>query len=119
MKIESKNNSVKLIVNLGSTPTFQTTQNGQRMAAFSACSIEPDPETGMNKRKWYTTICWDNLADVAKNHLSKGTRVMIYGRLVTRKWFDKKGNQREREQLIASNIVLLNTGRTPVNNIAA
>ncbi|HTL82520.1 MAG TPA: single-stranded DNA-binding protein [Bacteroidia bacterium] len=119
MKITAKQNNVKLVVNVGTHPTITDTKNGQRMAAFSACSIEPDPETGLTRRKWYTTICWGNLAEVAKNHLTKGKRVVIFGNIVVRKWHDKKGNIREREQLIATNIVLLNTGRTPVNTIAA
>src|SRR6266702_2909435 len=108
MKITPKAN-VKLVVNLGTNPTITDTKNGQRMAAFSACTIETDPSTGLNRRKWYTTICWGDLAEVAKNHLSKGKRVMIFGNIVVRKWQDKKGNAKEREQLIATNIVLMNT----------
>ena len=119
MKINAKENNVKLVVNLGTNPTITNTQNGQRMAAFAACTVTQDPQTGLYKRKWYDTVCWNHLADVAQNHLTKGKRVVIYGNVVIRKYTDKKGNAKQKEQLIATNIVLLNSGRTPIEQIAA
>jgi single-strand DNA-binding protein len=119
MKTQEQNNNVKLIVNLGTNPTVKQFPNGKKMARFSVASVEPAENGGPNEIKWYSVTSWGTLADVAQQHLQKGKRVMLIGHLVIRNWTDKKGNARSRREIIASNLVLLHSGRTPVANCAA
>lgn len=112
-------NNVKMIVNLGTNPTVKSLPNGKKVARFSVASVEPAEEGGKNKVKWYSVVSWGRVADVAEQHLQKGKRVMLVGHLVIRNWTDKKGLARSRREIVATNLVLLHSGRTPVANVAA
>jgi single-strand DNA-binding protein len=119
MKNENNASAVKMIVNLGTNPTVKCTLGGSKMARFSAACVEHDESSGKNKIKWYSVISWGKLADIAEKHLQKGKRVMLCGHLVIRSYTDKKGNIRSKREIVATDIVLLHNGRTPVVQMAA
>lgn len=114
-----QNSSIKMIVNLGTNPTVKSTANGKRIARFSAAAVEPDEASGKNKVKWYSVISWGQLADIAERHLHKGKRVLLCGQLVIKTHTDKKGIVRTKQEIVASDLILLHSGRTPVVNVAA
>lgn len=111
---DNKNNNVKMVVNLGTKPTIKTVTGGRKMARFSVAAIEPDGESGKKKVKWYNVISWGNVADMAERCLEKGKRVIVCGHLVEKKWLDKKGIERTRKEILATNFVLLNSGNKSV-----
>ncbi|MBI3509730.1 MAG: single-stranded DNA-binding protein [Bacteroidetes bacterium] len=114
-----KKNNVKLVVNLGTNPGLRHFKSGKRMAIFSVASVEPDPETKRNEVKWYSVIAWNNLADVAQKYLTKGKRVMVCGNHISKEWYDKKGILRHREEILATDLILLSTGKVPAVKLAA
>ena len=118
MNMQNKND-VRMIVNLGTNPTVRTTFSGQKVARFSAAAVEHDATTGKNKVKWYAVVSWGRVAEIAEMHLQKGKRVLLCGNLVIRHWTDKKGNARTKSEIVATDLVLLHSGRTPAANIAA
>jgi len=111
MNMNMQPNNVKMIVNLGTKPTVKTVSGGRRMARFSAAAIEPD-DTGKSKVKWYSVVSWGKVADMAGRCLEKGKRVMVCGHLITRTWTDKKGIQRTRHEIVATNLILLHSGKS-------
>lgn len=112
-----KNNSVKMIVNLGTKPTVKTVSGGRKMARFSAAVLETENETGPDgltrkkkKVKWYPVLSWGSVADMAGRCLEKGKRVMVCGYMTEKQWIDKKGVVRVRKEILATNFILLNSG---------
>jgi single-strand DNA-binding protein len=105
-----QNNNVKMVVNLGTKPTIKTVTGGRKMARFSVAALETDNEYGKKKIKWYNVISWGSVADMAERCLEKGKRVIVCGHLVEKKWTDKKGVERTRKEILATNFVLLNSG---------
>ncbi|CAN5861237.1 hypothetical protein BH11BAC7_BH11BAC7_35150 [soil metagenome] len=108
------NNNVKMIVNLGTKPTIKTVTGGRKMACFSVAAFETENESGKKKIKWYNVISWGSVADLAERCLEKGKRVIVCGHLVEKKWLDKKGIERVRKEILATNIVLLHAGNKNV-----
>ena len=102
-----QNTNVKMVVSLGTNPTVKSALNGKKVARFSVTALEPQPDTGGKKVKWYTVVSWDHLADLAERFLQKGKRVMLHGHLVTRSWTDRKGVVRTKQEIVATNLVLL------------
>jgi single-strand DNA-binding protein len=114
MKMSDKSNNVKMIVNLGTKPTIKTVSGGRKMARFSVAAIETEQESGKKKIKWYNVISWGSVADMAERCLEKGKRVIVCGYLTEKKWLDKKGVERTRQEILATNFVLLHSGNKNV-----
>ena len=106
-----KNNNVKMIVNLGTKPTIKTVSGGRKMARFSAAALEAETGTGKKKIKWYPVLSWGSVAEMAERCLEKGKRVMICGYMIEKQWLDKKGTVRTKKEILATNFILLNSGK--------
>src|ERR1044072_2706115 len=105
-----KNNHVKMYVCLGTQPVVRTTKNGKRVANFFATSTSSQNEN-IPSTKWFRVISWDQLADSAARHLHKGKRVMLMGNIITQQVKTRKGEIKTKEVIVASNIVLLDSGK--------
>jgi len=53
------------------------------------------------KTEWHEIVSWGPLAQRAENALKKGSLVFIEGKLTTRKWQDKEGNDRYTTEVVA------------------
>ena len=119
-----KNNHVKMYVCLGTQPVVKTTGNGKRMANFFAMNVTPNEAcfpAGQYRPsvKWFRVVSWDQVADSAARHLHKGKKVLLTGNVITQQFKTRKGKIRTKEVIVASEIVLLDSGRTPhVHNAA-
>lgn len=118
-----KSNYVKMYVCLGSQPVLKTMGNGKRMANFFATNVTPSavcpphmqPQTGT---KWFRVVSWDKVAESAGRHLYKGKKVLLVGNLLTQQFRTRKGKVLTKEVIVASDIVLLDPGKTPYKNAA-
>ncbi len=54
-------------------------------------------------------VTWNKLAEICNEHLRKGSRVYIEGRLQTRQWQDQDGQTRYRTEVIASDMIMLDS----------
>src|SRR5690606_903297 len=63
-----------------------------------------DKASGEKKEQteWHTVVMWNRLGEIAAEYLRKGSQVYIEGRLQTRKWQDKQGNDRYTTEVVAS-----------------
>ena len=113
-----KNNHVKMYVCLGTQPVVRTTSNGKRMANFFAMSASAKNEN-VPAAKWFRVISWDQLADSAGRHLHKGKKVLLMGNIITQQIRTRKGEIKKKEVIVASNIVLLDSGKAPHAHNAA
>jgi single-strand DNA-binding protein len=106
-------NKVILIGNLGKDPESRAMPNGKAVTNFSIATSESwrDKQTGEMKEQteWHNVVMFDRLAEIAKDYLRKGSKVYIEGRLRTRKWQDKAGQDRYTTEITANEMQLLDS----------
>ena len=103
-------NKVMLIGNLGKDPEVRYTGSGQAVAGFSLATSEKfKNKTGEweERTEWHNITLWGKLAEIAGEYLSKGKTVYIEGRLQTRKWQDKSGNDRYTTDIVGDKMQML------------
>ena len=103
-------NKVMLIGNLGKDPEVRFTASGQAVASFSLATSEKfKGKSGeMEERtEWHNITLWGKLAEIAGEYLSKGKTIYIEGRLQTRKWQDKSGNDRYTTDIVGDKMQML------------
>lgn len=98
-------NKVCLIGNLGRDPEIKSFANGGRIANVSLATSESwkDKATGERKERteWHSVAVQnDGLIGVVERYLRKGSKVYLEGKLQTRKWQDKDGNDRYTTEVV-------------------
>lgn len=104
-------NRVTLIGNLGRDPEVRRLENGAVVAKFSVATSENyrDKEgEWQSQTEWHDVVVWRNLAERAESQLSKGSLVYVDGKLATRNWQDKDGNNRRTTEVIGNYFRVLN-----------
>src|SRR6056297_3025356 len=98
-------NKVILAGNLTSDPEMRKTPSGQPVCNFSLATNRywTDQESGEKKQKteYHDIVAWRRLAEIASQYLSKGSLVLIEGRLQTRSWEDSNDNTRSKTEIVA------------------
>ena len=77
-------NKVMLIGNLGKDPEMRYTANGSAVTTFSLAvgrSFAGDGGDRREETEWFTVVTWTKLAEIVGQHLQKGRRVYVEGRL--------------------------------------
>ena len=91
-------NKVILVGNLGQDPEIRYTADGRPIANFSIATSETwnDKSSGERREKteWHRVVVFGKLAEICGEYLSKGRQVYIEGKLQTRKWQGKDGQDR-------------------------
>jgi single-strand DNA-binding protein len=104
-------NKVILIGNLGVDPEIKYTQGNVPVANLRIATSErwQDKSSGewQEKTEWHRVVAWRALAERAERFLRKGKQVYIEGRLETRKWQDRDGNDRYTTEIVARTLMLL------------
>lgn len=101
-----------LIGNLTRDPEVRTTPSGQTVTTFGVATnlVWTDANGQKQKRaEYHNIVAWRKLAEICGQYLKKGNKVYIEGRLQTRDWEDKEGNKRNRTEIIAENMIMLDT----------
>lgn len=104
-------NKVMLIGNLGKDPEVRYTTSGQAVATFNLATTDKykNKQSGEweEKTEWHRVTLWGKLAEIAGEYLAKGKTVYIEGRLQTRKWTDRDGNDRYTTEIVADRMQML------------
>ncbi len=103
-------NKAMIIGNLGSDPEVRYTQNETPVATFSVASTKRWKDSNGNKQEhteWHRIVAWGKLAEICGEHLHKGDKVFIEGKLRTRKWEDQDGITRYTTEIIARELEML------------
>jgi len=106
-------NKVMLIGNLVRDPELRYTPSGKPVTSFSLAAnrnwVSANGERH-DETEWFNVVAWGNLAEICNQHLSKGQKVYVEGRLQTRSWEDENGQKHFRTEVVASEMIIL-TGR--------
>lgn len=103
-------NKVILIGNLGADPEIRYTSNGTAVANFRIATTErwTNPNGEKEERtEWHRIVAFGKLGEICGEYLAKGKPVYIEGRLQTRNWEDRDGNQRTTTEIIATGMQML------------
>lgn len=104
-------NKVILVGNLGQDPEVRYTANGGAVANLTIATSESwtDKQSGQKNEKteWHRVVMFNRLGEIAGEYLKKGSQVYIEGKLQTRKWQDKAGQDRYTTEVVASEMQML------------
>ena len=104
-------NKVIIIGNLGGDPETRYMPSGSAVTYLAVATNESwkDKATGETKDRteWHKVAMFNRLAEIAAEYLRKGSQVYIEGKLRTRKWQDKNGQDRWTTEIIADEMQML------------
>lgn len=107
-------NKVIVLGNLGRDAELRYTPGGAPVATLNLATTETwnDKGTGSKQERteWHRIVLWGKTAEALSEYLTKGKQIYVEGRLQTRKWQDKDGNDKYSTEIRADRIVLLGGG---------
>lgn len=105
-------NRVQLIGNLTRDPELRYTPTGTAVCTFGlATNRQWVTEAGEKKEEveFHRIVAWQKLAELCAQLLTKGRKVYIEGRLQTRRWTAPDGTERVSHEIVASDMILLDS----------
>jgi single-strand DNA-binding protein len=104
-------NKVILVGNLGADPETRSMPSGMTVTNIRIATSESwkDKTSGAQQERteWHSIALFGRLGEIAAEYLRKGSQVFIEGKLRTRKWQDKQGNDRFTTEIVADNMQML------------
>lgn len=103
-------NKVILVGNVGKDPVVRYFDKGTAKASFPLATSETytnqQGETITNT-EWHNIVLWRALAEVAEKTVKKGSQVYIVGKIKTRSYVDKDGNNKYITEILADTMIVL------------
>ena len=104
-------NKVIIVGHLGKDPETRYMPNGDAVCNITVATSESwkDKASGEKREitEWHRVVFYRKLAEIAGQYLKKGSAVYIEGRIRTRKWQDKEGNDRYTTEVRVGNMQML------------
>ena len=104
-------NKVIIVGNLGADHDSRAMPSGNAVTNISVATSESwnDRDTGekQEKTEWHRVVFFNRLAEIAAQYLKTGSQVYVEGKLQTRKWEDKEGNERWTTEIVANQMQML------------
>ena len=103
-------NRAQIIGNTTRDPEMRSTNNGQSVANFSvATNMQWTDAQGQKQERteFHNIVAWGKLGEICGQYLAKGRKVYVEGRLQTREWETPEGQKRQRTEIVADNVILL------------
>jgi single-strand DNA-binding protein len=104
-------NKVLLIGNLGRDPETRYMPSGDSVTNVTIATTDTWKDKASGERReateWHRVVFFGRLAEIAAQYLKKGSQVYVEGRLQTRKWQDKDGNERYTTEIRADEMKML------------
>ena len=96
-------NKVILVGNLGRDPETRYTTGGDAVTNIRVATTDTWKDKNgekQEKTEWHTVVFFGRQAEIAGEYLKKGRQVYVEGRLQTRKWQDKEGQDRYSTEVV-------------------
>jgi len=103
-------NKVILIGHLGADPETRAMPSGTTVANIRMATTESFKDKSgewQERTEWHNVALFGRMGEVAGEYLRKGSQVYVEGRLRTRKWQDKQGNDRYTTEIVANDMQML------------
>ena len=108
--MNSLKNKVQLIGHLGAAPELKTLDNGNTLAKMRIATNETywnSKKEKVTDTQWHVVTAWGKTAEIAGKYLSKGSEVMIEGRLTHNEFTDKDGQKRYFTEVVVNELLML------------
>jgi len=105
-------NKVILVGNLGRDPETRYTTGGDAVTNIRLATTDVWKDKNGEKQErteWHNIVFYGRQAEIAGEYLKKGRQIYVEGRLQTRKWQDKEGQDRYTTEIIADRMQMLGT----------
>jgi len=102
-------NKAILVGRVASDPDMKTTPSGQNVCSFRLATNRVWTDASGSKQQktdFHNIVLWRRLAEIASQFLTKGSLVLIEGRIQNRSWDDKSGNKRYITEIIGERMQL-------------
>jgi len=103
-------NKAMIIGNLGRDPELRYTPNGQAVTQFTVAvnrNYRGADGEWQEDTEWFRVVAWGPVGERAAEHLRKGNKVYVEGRIQTRQWEDQSGQKRYTTELVADRVANL------------
>ena len=103
-------NKAMLIGNLGADPETRYMQDGTCVCNIRIATTERFKDRNgerQDRTEWHRVVLWGKLGEIANQYLHKGSQVYIEGKIETRKWQDRDGNDRYSTDIRAREMKML------------
>lgn len=104
-------NRALLIGNVGNDPEIRTlNNNNEKVASFRLATTERYKDRNgevKENTEWHQVTAWGKLADIVEKFVKKGSQLYVEGKITTRKWTDKDGNDRYSTEIRAEGLQIL------------
>jgi len=103
-------NKAILVGNLGKDPEVRYMPGGEAVANITLATTDTWKDksgTKQEKTEWHRVSFFGRQAEVVGEYLKKGSQVYIEGRIQTRKWQDKDGQDRYTTEIVADRMQML------------
>ena len=103
-------NRVTLVGNVGDTPRISQKDGEPFVANFPLATSESwkDNEGNeVNRTEWHRIVVWNKAAAIVQDHVKKGDRLYIEGKISTNSWEDKEGNKHYSTEIVCDNFLFL------------
>ncbi len=104
-------NKAIIVGRLGKDPEMRYMPNGDAVANVTVATSESwkDKQSGEKREttEWHRVVFFRKLAEIAGQYLKKGSQVYIEGKITTRKWQDKDGQERYTTEIVANDMTML------------
>ena len=97
-------NNVVIVGNVTRDPELRFIPSGTPVTSFGVAWNQRSSQGGEEKAHFFDVTCWRELAENVAESISKGSRVVVYGRLDYRSWESEKGAKRSAVQIVADEV---------------
>jgi len=103
-------NKVILVGNLGRDPETRYTTSGDAVTNIRLATTDTWKDKNGEKQErteWHNVVFYGRQAEIAGEYLKKGRQIYVEGRIQTRKWQDKEGQDRYTTEVVADRMQML------------
>lgn len=112
-------NTIIIMGRLTRDPELRRTGSGLAVASFCVAVDRdwPNKETGEKETDFIDCVAWRQTGEFVSKYFTKGSMIVVSGRLQIRSWVDKDGNKRKTAEIVADNVYFGESKKDkPTNN---
>ena len=112
-------NVVALMGRLVADPQLRQTATGKNVASFRvAVDRGRKDANGQNQADFFDIVAWDKSAEFICRYFQKGSMIAVEGRLQSRNYQDKSGNNRSAVEVVVNNVSFAGNKDAQSQNVA-
>ena len=110
-------NHIIIMGRLTRDPELRRTGSGLAVASFSVAVDRdyPNKDTGEKETDFINCVAWRQKGEFVSKYFSKGSMIVVSGRLQIRNWTDKDGNNRTTAEIVAEEVYFGETKKEKAN----